>query len=120
MSQPIWPEMYYLGLQNIKGAIELSLSSAGARLSVDSISWPKLSKSRGIPNQVTIVAVPLEAPRTALDFTAQEILDCWNAVESSTVHEKIRRYVLEFERFREDAIRFIRPPAYPRDGKHLQ
>lgn len=100
MNAPTWPERYYLGLANIKAAIETALNDAGARVGHDSIFHPRLPPAGvDLPKQLTITVVPLDGPRTATEFDRDEIVAFCDGSREKTLG-KIQAYVDAYKKFR--------------------
>ena len=108
MNEPGWPEKYYLGLNKIKAAIHEALSAAGARLSDDGIFHPRLpSLHLEPPKRLSVVAVPLNGPRIAVEFERQEVAGFADA-PSGEAASKIEGYVTAFKNFRNGEDRNVR------------
>src|SRR5687767_4699454 len=108
MKAPTWPERYYLGLENIKAAIEAALTEAGARVGHDSIFHPRLPPAGlDLPRQLTITVVPLDGPRTATEFDRDEIVAFCDDGKEKTLG-KIQAYVEAYKKFREGPDRQFR------------
>lgn len=108
MNEPGWPERYYLGLDKIKAAIHEALSAAGARLSDDCIFHPRLpSLHLEPPKRLSIVAVPLNGPRIAIEFERQEVAD-FGGPGATEAAAKVQGYVTAFRNFRNGEDRNVR------------
>jgi hypothetical protein len=113
MNRPTWPERYYLGLANIKTAIETALTDAGARVGHDSIFHPRLPPAGlDLPRQLTITVVPLDGPRTATEFDRDEIVAFCDGGKDKTL-AKIRAYVDAYRKFRTGPDRQFRAEPRP-------
>ena len=108
MNRPTWPERYYLGLANIKSAIEFALTHAGARVEHDSIFYPRLPHAGlDLPSQLTITVVPLDGPCTATEFDRDEIVAFCDVGKEQT-QAKTHAYVEAYKKFREGPDRRLR------------
>jgi hypothetical protein len=108
MDRPTWPERYYLGLENIKTAIETALTEAGAKVGHDSIFHPRLPPAGlDLPRQLTITVVPLNGPRIATEFGRDEIVAFCDGGKEETL-ARIGAYVEAYKKFRDGPERHLR------------
>lgn len=118
MSLPILSEQYGLGFSHIKRAIEDCLDRAGARMATNSVFVPKGRYGyAGCQTITSIAAVPLDAPKFTVEFTQQEIVDCWESVSSGNVSHKIALYSKAYARFRNSPERNVRSLSRPQRSK---
>lgn len=106
---PAFNDQYQLGLSFLKKAIEWELFQAGANMTSDSVFSAKFQRNySGVPANTSIAAVPLDAPKTVVEFTQEEVLDCSEGVNRVDIREKIRLYSSAYAKFRSSPERTVR------------
>jgi hypothetical protein len=94
------PQEYDAGLERITSGIVDALSAIGIRIARTDITYEPawVPGSRDAPESIRVVISPNAAPGAKLDFSREQIEDCWERLDREDVHRTIRNLVAEYKR----------------------